>query len=97
MSKLSVSDVTKLARLARLRLSAAEVNRFVQELNAILEYVEQLNAVDVKGLKPTQQVTGLTNVMRADKIDTSQPSRAELLKNVPRTHDGLIKVHRMIG
>lgn len=97
MSKLSVSDVTKLARLARLRLSAAEVNRFVSELSAILEYVEQLNSVDVKGLEPTHQVTGLTNVMRPDKIDAAQPTRAELLKNVPSTQDGLIKVHRMIG
>lgn len=97
MSKLSVNDVTKLARLARLRLSGSEVSRFANELSAILEYVEQLNNVDVKGLKPTQQVTGLTNVMRPDEVDSAQVSSEELLKNVPNTQDGLIKVRRMIG
>jgi len=97
MSKLSVNDVTKLARLARLRLSVAEVDRFVGELSAILEYVELLNNADIRGLKPTQQVTGLTNVMRPDVVDSKQLSRDELLKNVPNTHDGLIKVRRMVG
>ena len=96
MSKLSNDDILKLASLARLRLTAAEVEKYKKELSSILEYVEVLNKVDVSGLKPTFQVTGLTNVARTDEIVDYGTSAKDLLKNVPN-HDGsYIKVRRMI-
>lgn len=97
MAKLSRDDVLKLARLARLELTEAEVEEFAGELSAILQYVEQLSAADVAGLKPTNQVTGLTNVMREDEIKDYGYAPADLLKNVPAVQDDLIKVKRMIG
>ncbi len=97
MAKLSRDDVLKLAQLARLELSEAEVDEFSVELSAILQYVEQLSAVDVSGLKPTNQVTGLTNVMREDVVKNYGYAPADLLKNVPAVQDDLIKVKRMIG
>lgn len=68
MAKLSQDDVLKLARLARLELSDEEVQQFQNEFNAILGYVEQLQKVDISGLEPTSQVTGLKDVMRQDEI-----------------------------
>ena len=68
MAKLSRDDVLKLAQLARLDLTDDEVEEFSVELSEILQYVEQLATVDVTGLKPTNQVTGLTNVTREDEI-----------------------------
>lgn len=97
MAKLSREDVLKLAKLARLRLTEAEVEEFSGELSAILAYVEQLQSVDVDGLGPTAQVTGLTNVTRPDRIKDYGYQPADLLKNVPATQDGQIKVNRMIG
>jgi aspartyl-tRNA(Asn)/glutamyl-tRNA(Gln) amidotransferase subunit C len=97
MAKLTREDVLKLARLARLDVSEDEVKEFSAELSAILQYVEHLQSVDVNGLKPTNQVTGLTNVMRKDTIKDYGYKPAELLKNVPQTQDGHIKVRRMIG
>ncbi len=47
----------KLASLARLSLDDDEAAKLEQEINAILQYVEQLQAVDVTGLEPTAQVT----------------------------------------
>jgi aspartyl-tRNA(Asn)/glutamyl-tRNA(Gln) amidotransferase subunit C len=67
MSKLTRDDVLKLAQLSRLKLTDEEIERFRDELSSILEYVEKLNAVDVSGLEPTYQVTGLKNVMRKDE------------------------------
>lgn len=96
MAKLTRDDVLKLAQLARLELSEAEVEEYRSELSEILQYVEQLAAVDVTGLKPTNQVTGLTNVTREDTIRDYGYGTAELLKNVPQTQDGQIKVKRMI-
>ena len=96
MAKLSVGDVLALARLAKLRLSESEVDATAEELNQVLEYVERLQDVDVSKLKPTAQVTGLVNVMRPDELIDYQVSPKELMKNVPETEDGYIKVKRVI-
>jgi aspartyl-tRNA(Asn)/glutamyl-tRNA(Gln) amidotransferase subunit C len=96
MTKLTRDDVLKLARLARLELSEDEVERFRHELGDILQYVEQLQNADVKGLKPTSQVTGLTNVMRKDEVINYGYAPKELLKNVPAVQDDHIKVKRML-
>lgn len=97
MANLSNDDVLKLARLARISLSEDEVSQFAEEFGAILEYVKQLEAVDVTGLQPTSQVTGLTNVMRDDVVRDYGYDQATLLKNVPAVQGDQIKVRRMIG
>lgn len=97
--KLSKEDILKLAKLSRLDLTDEEVERFRAELSSILDYVEQLDSVDVSGLKPTYQVTGLTsldkNATREDKV-TEQVSHDELMKNVPDSDGRHIKVKRMV-
>lgn len=97
MTKLTRDDVLHLAQLARISLSDDEVAEFSEELSAILQYVEQLGSVDVSGLKPTNQVTGLTNVMRDDDVIDYGYDPRDLLKNVPHVQDNQIKVKRMIG
>jgi aspartyl-tRNA(Asn)/glutamyl-tRNA(Gln) amidotransferase subunit C len=97
MTKLTRDDVLHLAQLARISLSNDEVDEFSEELSAILQYVEQLSSVDVAGLSPTNQVTGLTNVMREDKVRDYGYAPQDLLKNAPQIQDGQIKVKRMIG
>ncbi len=85
-----------MARLSRLHLSEDEIEQFTGEISAILGYVEQLQNVDLKDLKPTNQVTGLTNVMRADEVKDYGATPEELLKNAPATSGGHIKVKRML-
>ena len=97
MSQLTREDILRLAALARLGLTDQEVEDFSHELPAILDYVAHLSSVDVTGLEPTSQVTGLTNVMRPDEIADYGYDVADLLKNVPATENGQIKVKRMIG
>lgn len=97
MAQLTPDDVLKLARLAKLQLSEEELLQFPKELSAILAYVEQLSKVDTKGLEPTTQVTGLTNVMRPDEIVEYQAQPDELLKNAPATEKHQIKVKRVLG
>jgi aspartyl-tRNA(Asn)/glutamyl-tRNA(Gln) amidotransferase subunit C len=98
--KLTREDILKLASLSRLKLSEEEIEKYQKDLSTILEYVEQLDAVDVSDLKPTYQVTGLTssgaNATREDEV-TDQVSQNELFKNLPATEDGHIKVKRMIA
>lgn len=97
MSKLTQEDIVKLARLARLELSEAEVAEYADELSAILQYVEQLGSVDVTGLKPTNQVTGLVNVTREDVVGSYGYEPEELRENLPALQNDHIKVKRMIG
>lgn len=87
----------KLAQLARLELTEEEVEQYISELTDILQYVEQLSSVDVKGLEPTNQVTGLTNVTRDDEVTDYGYETADLLKNVPEVKDNQVKAKRMVG
>lgn len=85
-----------MAGLSRLALTAEEVDQFAEEITAILQYVEQLQAVDLSGYEPTAQVTGLTNVTRPDIEKSYGVTTEELLKNAPATENGHIKVKRML-
>ena len=96
MAKLSRADILKLAQLSRLHLSDKEIKQFTAEISSILGYVEQLQSVDLKNVKPTNQVTGLTNVLRKDELFDYGATPEELLKNAPSTQDGHIKVKRML-
>ena len=97
MAQLTRDDITRLAHLARLDLSDDEITEFASELSAILQYVEQLQSVDVEGLPPTNQVTGLTNVTRPDEVYDYGYEPLDLLHNVPEVKDNLIKVKRILG
>lgn len=97
MGKLTRQDILKLAQLARLHLSEKEVEQFTAEISAILGYVDQLQALDLTNVEPTNQVTGLTNVMRPDEEIDYGTTPMELLKNAPATQSGHIKVKRMLG
>lgn len=96
MANVSKKDVKRLAALARIALSHAELQVITPELDAILDYVRQLESVDTKGLEPTSQITGLVDVWRADAVEPSPISREELLKNTPHTKDGYIKVKKVL-
>lgn len=97
MSKLSRKDILKLASLSRLQLTDQEIDQFGDEISAILQYVEQLQKVDLKNLQPTTQVSGLKDVTRPDEVVDYGPKQEDLLKNAPATQDGSFKVKRMLG
>ena len=97
MADLTRDDVLKLARLARLTITDEEIEKYRKELSDILQYVEQLSQVDVSGLEPTTQVTGLKNVMRDDAVEDYGTTPDDLLRIVPQTQERHIKVKMMIG
>lgn len=97
MAKLTREDILKLARLARLDLTDEEIEEFRGELSEILQYVEQLQSVDVEGSEPTNQVTGLTDVTRPDEVRDYGYKVEKLLENVPAVKDNQIQVKRMLG
>lgn len=74
--------IEKIAKLARLNLTPAEKEKYTQQLATILEYTEKLKQLDVTGVPLTNQVAGLKNVTRKDKV-TSFPEQERLLKLSP--------------
>jgi aspartyl-tRNA(Asn)/glutamyl-tRNA(Gln) amidotransferase subunit C len=96
MAKMSRDDVLKLAALSKLKLTDEEIEKLRIELLEILNYVEVLDSVEVEGLEPTYQVTGLKNVMRSDKVKDYGYKVEDLLKNAPATQDNQFKVKRVL-
>ena len=96
MSKIGVTEVERVAKLARIGLSAEEAARMSVELGQIVGFVEQLQAVDVTDVEPTDQVTGLVDVWREDVVKPSM-SRDQLLANAPAQKNGYIIVKRVLG
>lgn len=97
MSKLTREDILKLARLSRLELTDDEIENYRTEIAAILDYVEQLQAIDLDGIEPTYQVTGLRDITRPDEIMDYGTKQETLLKNAPAIQDSQFKVKRMVG
>lgn len=81
---LTRAQVSHIAELAKLELSEAEIERMTQQLSAILEYAERLNALDTDSIAPTASVLPNQNVMRADVV-TPSLTRAQVLQNAPDT------------
>ncbi len=96
MTQISLDEVKKLARLAKLALSDDELTHYQSEIASILGYIEQLNEVDTTGVEPTSQVTGLENVTREDIEVDYGVDQAGLLKNVPHVKDSYIEVKKVL-
>lgn len=79
---LSRDEVTKVANLARLRLSDEEIEQFRVQLSAVLTYVEQLDELTLDDVSPTAHAVAQTNVWREDEARPSLPL-ADVLKNAP--------------
>ena len=96
MTQFSIDDVFKLAKLSNISISEKEAKELLKDMQVILDYVGQLQKIDLKNTKPSYQVTGLSDVMRTDEAIDYKMSTDELLKNVPATQDNYIKVRRVL-
>ena len=95
--QLAKQEIQHIAKLARLELDDAELEKYGGQLSAVLDYIGQLKEVEVKGVLPTAQVTGLENVLRDDEIANWDQEEIELaLKDAPEREERFIKVKRVI-
>lgn len=91
MKKISKKEVEHLAKLAELKLSKTELEKFQKQLSKILDYFNLLKKANTSGVKPTSQVTGLENVTRDDKVAPSL-SQKETLSGSKSVHNDYFKV-----
>ncbi|MCC0056987.1 MAG: Asp-tRNA(Asn)/Glu-tRNA(Gln) amidotransferase subunit GatC [Rhodobiaceae bacterium] len=89
------ATVQRIAHLARIAISDADAERMQGELNAILGFVEQLEAVDVEGVEPMTSVTPMTLRMRED-IVTDGDKAADIVASAPDTDDNYFLVPKVV-
>ncbi|MBO8126257.1 MAG: Asp-tRNA(Asn)/Glu-tRNA(Gln) amidotransferase subunit GatC [Firmicutes bacterium] len=88
-------EVQKVAHLARLELSEAEVELFTEQLNQVLEAAEKLQQLDTTDVEPTAYAVPMQNVFREDIPEPSMP-RDEVLANAPDPKDGYFRVPKIM-
>ena len=88
---ISKDEVKKVAELSKLSFDEKELEVFTSQMGKIIDMVEELEEVDTTGVPFTSNVASEINVLREDIVIKGE-SREELLKNVPETKDGFIKV-----
>ena len=89
-------NVKYVAELARLELPAEQFAAIEKDLSSIVDYIAELNEVDVTGVEPTAHAAALSNVWREDKaVDSGL--RDAMLKNAPDLVNGcLVKVSKVL-
>jgi aspartyl-tRNA(Asn)/glutamyl-tRNA(Gln) amidotransferase subunit C len=96
MTHISADDVRKVAALARLELPDEKVEAYSEQLERILDYVAQLEAVDTEGVPPTTRAVEVVNVTREDTIDPT-PVREALLELAPQREGDFFRVPRILA
>jgi len=97
-AKVTVEDVERVAELAHLKLTPEETGRMSKDLNAILDYVAELNELVTKGIEPLAQVSELSAVTGEPRPDLVEPSldRAAVTVQAPETDGVFFKVPKVI-
>jgi len=93
--KLDESQVRKVAKLARLELTEAEVEEFSGQLSDILDYVEKMNELDTENVEPLAHCLPVSNVFRADEIRESLGAQ-KALANAPQRDGDFFKVPKIL-
>lgn len=92
---LTVEDVRKIATLARLELDAGDAEATCAQLNNIFALIEQMQAVDTRGVEPMSHPQDVAQRLRDDAV--TEPDRREAFQKIaPQTEAGLYLVPKVI-
>ncbi len=89
-------QVHKVANLARLELTPEEEEQFTTQLGNILDYIEQLNELDVSNVPPTTRAIDVSNITRKDELQP-YPDRESILNSAPEQEGEFFKVPKILN
>jgi aspartyl-tRNA(Asn)/glutamyl-tRNA(Gln) amidotransferase subunit C len=92
---LDKATVARIASLARIRLSEAELEPLADELSRIIDWVEELNDIDTEGVPPMASVAEMGLPMRSDQV-TDGNCREAILGNAPQKARGFFVVPKVV-
>lgn len=93
--KVTKKDLADVAVLSRLSIAEGETEKYLGQLDAFLQYVENLEGVDTENVQPTTYALPMQNVFREDEIKPSL-EREVALSNAPLADDGYFKVPKIL-
>lgn len=94
---ISKDQVKHVAKLARLKLTDEEIERFSVQLSGIFDYMDVLNDIDTDGVLETSQVTGLENVTEEDEVQKKTDGAKLLLSSKLPKERKQIRVKQVIS
>ncbi|OIP60036.1 MAG: Asp-tRNA(Asn)/Glu-tRNA(Gln) amidotransferase GatCAB subunit C [Candidatus Moranbacteria bacterium CG_4_10_14_3_um_filter_45_9] len=90
---LTGDEVKHIALLSRIGLKEEEIPRYQKDLSAVFDFFRELEVLPTDDVVPIGHITGRTDVMRSDeREDFDHRGREQMMKNVPETKDGFVKV-----
>ena len=92
---LSLDQVRHVAKLARLRLSDEQLERYRGQLSAVLDYVAKISELDVNGVEPMAHPTDISNRLDADEPEPAMDVE-KLLAIAPQIQDRFIAVPKVL-
>jgi aspartyl-tRNA(Asn)/glutamyl-tRNA(Gln) amidotransferase subunit C len=92
---IDVATVRRVARLAHIRVEEDRLEPLTRELSAIMQWIEQLNEVDVEGVAPMASAVDLKLPLREDLV-TEGGNAAAILANAPASRDGFFVVPKVV-
>jgi len=95
MSSAPQLDIDRVAKLARIALTAEERATFAQQLGSVLHHTEQLSKVDVTGIEPSAHAFAVHNVWAEDVAGPALPV-AQALRNAPAQRDHMVVVPKVV-
>ncbi len=95
MADISNDEITHIAKLAMLNLSAKETEKYAREMQEILAYAEMINALDTSGIDETIGAAEQKNVFRKDEVIEFK-NRVGLLQNAPSQDEGMFRIPKAI-
>lgn len=91
----TIKDIEYVAKLAKLNLSSDEKNMLVGQMGEIVEFANRISQLDTDGVKPTNHILEVSNVLREDEIKESY-KREDILMNAPKKEAGCIVVPSIV-
>ncbi len=92
---MDIETVRKVARLARLKVTEDDLNRYGPQLTNILKFVEQLDEVDTASIEPLANVVDISLRLREDEV-TDGGIQSEVLANAPEKMEGFFVVPKVV-
>lgn len=94
---LTNDEIKTIAKLARLEMDDADLEKFTTQLSGILEDAKKLDEVDTEGVKPIAQITGLENRVMKDSVNDCEFADELLGQSPSGTEDRMIKVKKVFN
>lgn len=94
---LTTEDILHIAKLGNLTLNEKEIEIFKKQLSSVIGYIDKLQEVDTKDIDPSSQITGLTDILREDKVEEKRTLTSDqALANTKSKEGNLFKVKAIL-